>query len=59
MFYQADDVIKELSAPVTDAGKVHRGLRRLAAFGGVESGDRFHCIVSRRLWEGKRRGTLS
>ena len=29
---QADDVIKELSAPVTDKGKVHRGLKRLGNF---------------------------
>ena len=29
---QADDVIKELSAPVTDKGKVYRGLKRLARF---------------------------
>jgi len=29
---QADDVIKELSAPVTDKGKVYRGLKRLGRF---------------------------
>jgi hypothetical protein len=29
---QADDVIKELSAPVTDKGKVYRGLKRLSRF---------------------------
>jgi hypothetical protein len=29
---QADDVIKELSAPATDNGKVHRGLKRLGNF---------------------------
>src|SRR5262249_10433267 len=29
---QADDVIKELSAPVTDKGKVYRGLKRLDRF---------------------------
>lgn len=29
---QADDVIKELSAPTTDKGKVHRGLKRLGNF---------------------------
>lgn len=29
---QADDVIKELSAPVTDKGKVYRGLKRLGNF---------------------------
>jgi hypothetical protein len=29
---QADEVIKELSAPVTDKGKVYRGLRRLGRF---------------------------
>ena len=29
---QADDVIKELSAPVTDKGKVYRGLKRLGSF---------------------------
>ena len=29
---QADDVIRELEAPVTDKGKVHRGLKRLGNF---------------------------
>jgi len=29
---QADGVIKELNAPVTDKGKVHRGLKRLGNF---------------------------
>src|SRR5262249_43522640 len=29
---QAEEVIKELSAPVTDVGKVHRGLKRLGNF---------------------------
>ena len=29
---QADDVIKEFSAPVTDKGKVYRGLKRLSRF---------------------------
>src|SRR5215831_15260088 len=29
---QADEVIKELSAPTTDKGKVHRGLKRLGNF---------------------------
>src|SRR5215472_12676948 len=29
---QADDVIKELRAPVTDKGKVYRGLKRLSRF---------------------------
>ena len=29
---QVDDVVKELKAPVTDQGKVHRGLKRLGKF---------------------------
>jgi hypothetical protein len=29
---QVDDVVKELKAPATDAGKVHRGLKRLGNF---------------------------
>jgi len=29
---QVDDVVKELKVPVTDQGKVHRGLKRLGKF---------------------------
>jgi hypothetical protein len=29
---QADDIIKELEVPVTDKGKVHRGLKRFGNF---------------------------
>jgi hypothetical protein len=29
---QVSDLIKELKGPTTDAGKVHRGLKRLAEF---------------------------
>ena len=29
---QVDDLIKELQAPTTDKGKVHRGLKRLGNF---------------------------